>query len=177
MPSITRGLHQLKSKITIHAPVEVCYQSWLDSLHLPDAIRRVLGCQYQPINVAPITSAEEIQAKTLLLQDDILSSRIKHWLFSGPGGKLYEIENAAILEIPNHLYCTTSTDPSDLSTQSSVLFSPDDLNINTLVEWKVSFWISSTNGRSTQLATDILASDDAFLEDCLQDFKRYIESK
>lgn len=178
MPNVTRGIHQLKSKIVIQAPVEVCYQGWLDSPQLSTAMRRVLGFQYKHIHVAPITSAEVIQAKVQLLKpDNIPSSLVKQWLFSGPGGKLYEIENAAVLEIPNHFYCTTSTDPRDLSAQSSLLFSPNEMNTSTLVEWRVSFWASGKNGSLTRLASDILASGDAFLEDCLQDFKNDIESR
>lgn len=178
MASVSFGLNQLKSEIQIKAPVEVCYQGWLDSPRMPEVMRRVLDFHSQPLNVEPVTSADEIQAQIRsLVRNDIPLSRIKHWLFSGPGGKLYQFENTAILEIPNRFYCTTSTDSNDLSMQSSLLFSPEGMNTSTLVEWQVSFWASHKNGSATQLASDILTTGDSFLEDCLLDFKRYIESK
>lgn len=179
MANITHGMHQLKSKIIINAPVEVCYQAWLEARHLPDVMHRVHGLQNRSMdNIAPITSTEEIQAKAQQFrEEDIPLSRIMHWVVSGPGGKLYEFENATILEIQNHFICTASVHPDDLSVQSSVSFSPNDINTDTGIEWQVSFWVSSENGILTQFASDILAEGDLFLEECLQDFKRYVEDK
>jgi uncharacterized membrane protein len=176
MACLSPGIHRLKARITIQAPVEVCYQAWLDSPHLPEVMRRVVGVQYKS---KIMTSAEEIHAKVLRLQQDIVpSATIKHWLISGPGGKLYEFENTVILEIPNHFYCTTSTDPNDFSVQSSVLFSSDAKHKNTFLEWEVSFFVFNVqDGNLTRLASDVLKMDDSLLMDCLQDFKTYLENR
>lgn len=170
MPNLTAGIRHIKQRINIKAPVEICYQTWLDSPHLTDVMRRALGFQQKTNAVTAITSAEEIQG---IMPD----AMIKHWLLSGPGGKLYEVESTIILEVPNQFYCTTSADPEDLSVQNSVLFSPDAMNQNTLIEWQISFWNSVQKGSFTQLLSDIMKSGDSFLEDCLQDFKTHIEER
>jgi hypothetical protein len=173
------GLRQVKQSIRIHAPVEICYQTWTDYSHFPAFMSRVIDFQNQ--TEAPvITSNEEIHPKALLLTQGIVPAElVNHWLFAGPGGKLYEVKNRTSLEIPNHFYCMTSTDPDDTSIRTSLLFSPDMHNQNTLLELECSFWSSNTlkKGKSTQLATDILEADDSFWLDCLQDFKKYVEEK
>ena len=102
---------------------------------------------------------------------------VRHWLVSGPSGKIYEFENKVILEIPNRFFCTQSTDPNDLSVQASTLFSPILNNYATRLELQVSFWESERikNGQATRLAMDIIKTDDTFLEDCLEDLKHHIE--
>lgn len=178
MPNLTLGMCHLKKRIHVKAPVEICYQTWLDSPHLTDVMKRVLGFRSRKNHdVTPITVTEKIQDAVQSLKQDIVSeATIKHWLLSGPGGKLYEVESTIILEIPNLFYCSTSIDPDDLSVQNSVLFSPDAMNQTTLVEWQISFWDSAQKGSLTQLLSDIMKSGDCFLEDCLQDFKTYIEN-
>jgi|GEM_PF-6893468 len=173
---LTTGVHHLQARILIHAPVEVCYKTWLDSSTLPKILRRVLGVEFkQPIQPIQL-SVREVDSKVTTLKSDLVpTSLIKHWLFSGPGGKLYEVENTVILEVPNRFYCTTSVDPNDISCQSSVLFSPDETNQNTLIEWNVSFWLNSPYGKATQLAADILETGDSFLDDCLEDLKSALE--
>src|SRR5437868_812616 len=90
----TFGVKKIKEKISIKAPVETCYQAWIEAIHLSDIMKRVLGFEYKTIkDITAITSAEEIQRRLESLKQDIIpTSRIKHWLFSGPGGKLYEVE-------------------------------------------------------------------------------------
>jgi uncharacterized membrane protein len=175
------GLHYLKSSIRLHAPVEVCYQTWLDSRKLADIMERVLGVVVRSNlsinNMEALTSAEEIQTKIQLFKQDIMpSSKIKQWLINGPGGKYYEVENTKVLEIPNHFYSTVSTDLADFCMQSSVTFMADAMNQNTIIEWEVSYWGSFQNGTSTQLAIDISETNDSFMKDCLMDFKHYLES-
>jgi uncharacterized membrane protein len=133
---------------------------------------RVLGVQSE---VQPLTKTH---SQALHLTKNIIPATvIDHWLFSGPGGKLYETEGKVILDIPNLFYCRASTDPNDLAMQTSVLFSPDENNQITLLEFEVSFWNSATlkTGKSTRLISDIVHQEDRFIEDCLRDFKNYVE--
>jgi uncharacterized membrane protein len=162
--------------IKIQAPVEACYGAWIDSPRLVSAMRKVLGVCLQTEHTSVVTSAEEIHEKVKRLnQENIPATQIKHWLFSGPGGKLYEIENTVILDIPNRFYCTTSTDPDDLCVQSSLLFIPDELNKNTTMEWRVFFWDFKPRGKLTQFVSDIWEKNDSFMDDCLEDFKKLVE--
>lgn len=175
-----QGLHHLHSSIRVQAAAEACYTIWTDSPKLPRILKRVLGIGLKPVSnvTATLTSLEEIQTRLQKYKISILpAAEIKHWLFQGPGAKLYQIENTAILEIPYRFYCTISTDPDDICAQSSLTFTPDAQNHETLIEWKVSFWGSSHNGSMTQLASDIAEMDDSFLEDCLQEFKTYVENR
>ena len=159
--------------------MEVCYQAWLDSPRHVQYMKRVLGVQCNPADAIPI-SVEEIESKELFSKQTIVSpALIKHWIFSGPGGKIYEIENITVLEIPNHFYCTTSTDPNDISVQSSLLFTPDERTQNTLLEWQISLWgpQEKEKGKFAQLISDIWETGDTLLDDCLQDFKRSLEEE
>ena len=177
MTKLRDGVHYLESSIRIQAPVEVCYQAWLDAPHFPDFMSRVIAFQYRPKGVVIPASVEEIQSRAQLLKQDIVPmSTIKHWLLSGPSCKLYEIDSTVILEIPNRFYCTTSTDPNDLSIQSSLSFMPDQMNRNTIIKWQISFWAFDPPGKMTSLASDILEAGDAFLENNLQDFKAHLEA-
>ncbi len=179
MKTLASGLHQLTHRVAINAPVDVCYRTWVDSVNLPRIMHRVLGMRYKPIDNAPseITDAVDIERRMELFRQDILpKSQIKQWLLSGPGGKCYQVENTVTLDIPNHFFCTISTDLKDICAQSSVLFSRDSLNQFTLIEWQVSFWHSPYNGSMSRLAADVLESGDTFMQDCLQDFKAAVES-
>jgi hypothetical protein len=143
-------------------------------------MKRVLGVEIRPENnsIHVSTSEVEIQRRLQLFRQEILpSAKVKQWLLSGPGGKLYEIENTTICEVPNQFYCTISTDLNDISVASSVNFSSDTMNRNTFVEWVVSFWSSFQNGSMTRFASEIRATDDSFMKDCLTDFKAFIESQ
>jgi uncharacterized membrane protein len=168
------GIRKTKKKIEIHAPVEWCYQTWINYSQFPVFMTRVLGVQSE---VKPL---EETRSKALHLSKDIIPADvIDHWFFSGPGGKLYETESKMILDIPNLFYCRVSTDPNDVASQTSMLFSPDENNQITVVEFEVSFWSSATlkAGKSTQLISDIVNQEDHIIEDCLQDFKNYVEKQ
>lgn len=164
-----QGLQHIRKRITIHAPAEICYQIWIDSPRIAKALRRLQNVQSRPIN-----SLQDVQAKVELLH--VGADTIKKWLFYGPEGKMYEVENIVVMDIPNRFYCTSSIDPNDLSFQSSMLFSPDELNQNTDIEVQISFWNSEKKGPMTQLVSDILDAEDHFFEDCLQDFKAEVES-
>ena len=177
MRRLSGGLHHLKSSIRIHAPVEICYQTWLDAPCLPAFMSRVIAVRPMPKDFVTSDLLEELQPEAQLLQQGIIPmSTIKQWLLSGPGGKIYHVENIIILEIPNRFYCTTSIDPDDLSIQNSLTFMPDQMNRNTTIEWEVSFWVSIIGGQMTRLASDILETGDSFLEYNLQDFKTHLES-
>lgn len=178
MLKLKPGLHQIKNSIAIHAPVECCYQDWIDSPHLPDFMRRVLGVEFSTPPGRSLNPVDEIDATVEpFYQTSVSPGLIKHWLVYGPGGKLYEVEKTVILEIPNRFYCTTSADPKDLSVQSSLFFSPDDKNKNTYIEWEVSFWTGGQCGSLTHLVSDILVTGDSFYKDCLQDFKTHVEAE
>jgi uncharacterized membrane protein len=167
------GIKQIKKKIEINAPVEVCYQTWINQAKFPEFMRKILkfreGC-------AP----EEATLPTALkLTGDIVDPDVvRHWLVTGPRGKLYQFENKVILEIPNRLFSTQSTDPNDLCVQVSVLFFPLWNNHATRIDWQVSFWESAKikSGHATQLALDVFKTDDSLIEDCLTDLKHYIEA-
>ena len=177
MSSLAYGMHHLKKRITINAPAAICYQAWLDSPQLTQVMRRVLRFEYKAEAIVATNSIEEVLSHLSKQDQDILPlTQIKQWLFAGPGGKVYKIESTTILEIPNRFYCATSNDPNDLSIQSSLLFSPDEADQNTLLEWQISFWVSEHVGEMTQLVADIQTTNDSFLEDCLQDFKTYVEN-
>jgi len=174
------GLKRIKSQLMVNAPVERCYQAWMNSAKMPDFMSRVIQVDQKKIPLTVMTNPQDIEAQVearipLLDQNGVPYSTIKNWLLKGPGGKLYEIANTAVLEIPNHFYCTTSTDPDDISVQSSAFFCPDGKNQHTLIEWEISFWPCLDIGSMTRLACDILQTDDHFMEQCLQDFKDYIE--
>lgn len=174
MSHFVEGLRKIKKKIEIHAPVEWCYQTWINYSQFPVFMTRVIGVQSE------LKPLEETRFKALNFSKNIISADvIDHWLFSGPGGKLYETEGKVILDIPNLFYCRTSTDPNDVATQNSMLFSPDENNQTTVVEFEVSFWDSAAlkAGKSTRLISDIVYQEDQFIEDCLQDFKNYVEKK
>jgi uncharacterized membrane protein len=177
------SVQQLKSAISVHAPVEACYQAWINTCRIPSFIRRALSvqvsfsCGGNPKGIS-IISPEEIETRLQNFNQQILpTTEIRRWLISGPGGKLYEIEGTTILEIPNQFYCTISTDPDDIFAQSSASFMPDPTNQNTLIEWEVSFWPLSPEGRWTQFASAVHNSKDNFMEDCLQDFKAELENR
>lgn len=176
MTILNGGIHNLKSSVRIQAPVEICYQAWLETPRFPNFMSRVVSVECKPKDFVTSASMEEVQSKSQLFKQNVVPSLINHWLLSGPGGNLYEASNTVILEIPNHFYCTTSIDPDDLSIQSSLFFIPDQVNQNTILEWQISFWISARNGKSTKLASDILQTGDAFLENSLQDFKAHVEA-
>jgi uncharacterized membrane protein len=180
MGELTPGVYHMKSRIEIHAPVEMCYQAWLDSARLPSIMGRVIDFSYRPKSTRNLDSIGEAQLNEMHSTQDVVPSsaanpKVKHWILAGPDGKLYELESTTVLEIPNRFYCTASTDPKDLSVQSSALFSPDENNRSTLLEWQVSFWASG--GTASQLCSDVLTSGDSFMEDCLRDFKAAVENK
>jgi hypothetical protein len=177
MAQVAPGLRFLKAKTTITAPAETCYQAWINFPKHPEFTKRVFKLLLnENKDITIITSEEQSEVQTLLSRQDIASAAMRrHWILSGPQGKLYQVEETTILEIPNRFYCSTSTDPNDLSVQSSLLFSPDELNQKTLMEWQVSFWISTEKGTATQFLFDILKTGDAFLDEVLQDFKVFVE--
>ncbi len=168
------GIRNIKHKINIQAPVESCYQAWIHYTRFPTFMRRVLGVEHE------IKTIDATYAKALNLSKYFIpAEQINRWLFAGPGGKLYETESKIILDIPNLFYCRVSTDPDDIAIQTSVLFSADEMNQNTLIEFQVSFWdcASIKAGKSTQLILDILNQGDSLIEDCLLDLKHYVEHK
>lgn len=187
MTSLPLGLQHLKTQICVNAPVEVCYQAWLDFEKMPEFISRLRSVRVDESHsltnaaLASSLSADELQTKAQLHRQSLVPfGMIKHWFFSGSGGKMYEIENVTILEIPNHFYCTVSTDPDDLSVQCSIFFCPDGKNEHTFMEWEVSFWNSGKaglGGTMTHMLTDIVDSGDDFFQKCLQDFKVHVEAK
>ncbi len=42
MPDTVKGLMQLKKKIEINAPIEVCYQAWINQAKFPEFMKKVL---------------------------------------------------------------------------------------------------------------------------------------
>jgi hypothetical protein len=121
---------------------------------------------------------DSIQASIQRIQQtDSSAGQLRRWLLSGPGGKLYEIENTTIVEIPNYFYCTAPTDPNDIYSESSVFFIEDKTNRSTLVKWEVTFRQFPSEGNWTQFALDIHKTEDSFMQDCLQDLKKYVEDK
>ncbi len=178
MAQPVHGLRLFKDSIEVRAPAQTCYQYWVNQSQFPEFMSKVLmfDARLTPRTTLQshecIHSAlERFEAFTLPLE------RIKHWLISGPGGKLYEFENKVILDIPGKFYATASTDPDDLCTQASLLFHETENPGVTRLELEVSFWESGClkNGKSTQLASDILRKGDSFFGDCLRDFKTHVE--
>ena len=179
MAHLSPGLHQVKRFIYINAPVEVCYQAWTDSTWLVHSVRRLFRFQYKNKALMPINSTEDTFPKTMVADQDLIpSTQVKQWLVSGPGGKFYEAESMVVLDIPNHFFCTVSTDPDDLAMQSSLSFYPDGMNQNTFLEWRVSLWfLDEPKGKITQLISDIWEAGDPYMEDCLHDFKAAVENR
>ncbi len=178
MPQPVHGIRQLKESIEINAPAQTCYQYWVNQSQFPEFMSKVLRFESRQIPTMTLQSNESIQSVLERFDAFILPvERIKHWLISGPGGKLYEFENKVILDIPGKFYSTVSTDPDDLCTQASLLFNETENPGVTRVEFEVSFWESTNikNGTATQLASDILQNEDSFFCDCLRDFKTYVE--
>ena len=185
MKTLRQGIQFIKKRVLIDAPVEVCYQTWTDSPRLPEIFKRLVSVEYEekPLSyeekpLSTISEPAEVQKLLPYLKQELVPTKtIKHWLLHGPKGKLYEIENTVILDVPNVFYSTTSTDPNDISVQSSVLFSPDENHHSTLIEWQVSFWLSAKNGSMTQLVSDILETEDTLMEDTLLELKQHLESR
>lgn len=175
------GMHQLKSEIRIKVPVEACYQAWIDSPKFPAFAKRVKGvevCAQSGQKATTVTeSPEKVWVKIRHLKYEHLPfNEIKRWLFNGPGGKVYEVENEMDLEIPNRLYISVSADPKDIYAQSTVTFTPEE-NQNTLITWEISYWQFTPEGSWTQFASAIDKAKDTFMQDCLEDFKAYVETE
>lgn len=171
-------IKRVKLKIKINAPSEVCYQSWsMGFIQFPTFMRRVASMLQE---VKPIeTRIETHNGKASHRSSKMLPTQlVNHWLFYGPKGRIYEVNNKTTLDIPNLFHSTTSVDPEDISIQSSVSFLPDANNQTTLLEWQVSFLDSQIlkKGKSTRLISDILTTGDGLLMDCLRDFKKAVEA-
>lgn len=171
---------KLQSEILIEAPAELCYQTWIDSPQLVSHLERVLGVRVtrgtlEGSDGRVIASQKEMQQKIRSFFPS--SSEFKHWHLLGPEGRLHEIDNTILLEIPNRYICTMSLDDHDVYSYSEITFTLDALNRNTLVLWQVSVCPAIGNGAMARLVSDISKTKDHFLEDCLQDFKVLVESK
>ncbi|WP_303675227.1 hypothetical protein [Vampirovibrio chlorellavorus] len=178
MAQPVQGIRQIKECIEVNAPAQTCYQYWVNQSQFPEFMSKVLRHEARWVPRMTLQSYDCIQSALERFEAFALPlERIKHWLISGPGGKLYEFENKVILDIPGQFYATASTDPDDLCAQASLLFHETENPGVTRVELEVSFWESANikNGKSTQLASDILRKEDPFLGDCLRDFKTYVE--
>jgi uncharacterized membrane protein len=172
------GLQRIKRHITVDAPVECCYRTWLDSAKMPDFMSRLLAVQCKDKPSRPFNLPNDIDIIAPFMEmSPVPYGKIRQWLLAGPGGNLYEYENMVVLEIPNRFYCTTSIDPDDISVQSSVFFSPDGKNEHTYIEWEISFWCLDGKGSGTKLLCDVLMTEDPMIEECLQDFKSHLEGK
>lgn len=173
---------KLQSEILIEAPAELCYQIWLDSPQLVCHLERVLGVRVTSGFSSEGNGDGRVVASQKELQRKIrsffpASSEFKHWHLLGPEGRLHEIDNTILLEIPNRYICTMSLDDHDVYSYSEITFTLDALNRNTLVLWQVSVCPAIGNGAMARLVSDISKTKDHFLEDCLQDFKILVESK
>jgi uncharacterized membrane protein len=183
--SISLGLRQLNSEILVNASAENCYKTWVDTKQIPVFMRRVRGLNIEFLTnlttrklAIASTSADAIQARIKRFQQsDSTATELRRWIFRGPGGKLYEIENTVIVEIPNYFYCTASTDPDDVYSESCVFFIEDERNQTTLVKWEITFWQFSSQGSWTQFALDLQDAKDSFMHDCLEDFKQFVEGR
>jgi hypothetical protein len=180
--SISSGLRRLNSQITINASAEDCYKAWVNTSQIPVIMQRVQGLEVKFLaNRKPetiTTSPDVIQASLQRFQNaESYAPELRRWLFSGPGGRLYEIENTTILEIPNYFYCTAPNDPNDFHSESCVFFIEDKLKHCTLVKWEITFRPFSPDGSWTQFALDLQQTEDHFMQDCLQDLKRFVEER
>lgn len=68
----------------------------------------------------------------------------------------------------------SSTDIDDICSQLSVLFLSDANNQITDMEMEASAWLTENMpmGKSSQLLADIIKTDDNFLQECLEAFKK-----
>lgn len=172
------GLHKLKAGIIIQAPAELCYREWVNLSQLSKYLYRVIEMQTATQAPALERGTNPLPMNTTAPSQPFGENGIHHWTLRGPQGKIYQVQNKTILDIPNRFYCMSSTDSEDISSQLSVLFSADDTNQTTYMEMEASSWLTENMqlGRSTQLFADIINADDTFLQDCLQDFKHHVES-
>ncbi len=168
--------------IEIHAPVKLCYQLWKDYHQTAKFLHCVIKVWDQPTAVMkPIDNLEQlhptIQSNLSGMARALPLETVRHWLIQGPGGKVYELENTVILEIPDLFYCWSSTDPEDLAVQTSVSFLSQK-DTRTLVLFECSFSIPNTQlfrGKAARLITDVLNTDDPLISEILADFKHYVE--
>lgn len=176
-------MEKMKHSIVVNANVETCYRYWSKYHNLPNFIHRILKVWDEESPTGTHIGKLEDLRKAIKAEQNNLShtiplNRIRHWLVQGPGGKIYEVENAVILEIPNLFYCWTSTDPADLSIQNSISFMAIEDGRKTALLYESSFVLSSNKalgGKSSRLISDIVNSNDPWMPDLLTDFKNYVE--
>lgn len=176
-------MEKMKHSIEISADVETCYRCWANYHNLPNFMRRILKVWDMELPLATHTSALEdmrkaVKAELSNLSHTVPLHKIRHWLVRGPGGKIYEVENAAILEIPNLFYCWASTDPNDLAIHNSISFMAIEDGRKTVLLYESSFVLSGNKalgGKSSRLISDIVDMNDPWMQDLLTDFKNYVE--
>lgn len=177
-------MHSIEASILVNAPVADCYRRWCEFERFPEFMPRVLSVR--KVGLSELTH-EQLDVSTGNLQRDYeeaISAQVAqqveahggevwHWEVKGPMGRIFSWNAGIVLNMPNKVVTWASAHDQELPTTGSVNFLKQPGDTQTLIEVKMSF--SAPLPPFGELLADITHYGDNLLNECLADFKRYME--
>jgi uncharacterized membrane protein len=185
-------MHSIEAAIRINAPLDQCFQAWMDFEKFPTFMRRVVSVKraaaadMMPMEgpleryaTDPQKDAEGVSITEVMHEVAAHGDQVWHWEVKGPLGQLFDWTAGIVMNLPNQAISWSTLSGEQLPNSGTVNFlkvppSHPAHAAQTLVTITMTF-SAPTGGIVGEFLSDAIHYGDSLLYDALEDFKRYIE--
>jgi uncharacterized membrane protein len=181
-------MHAIEASIMVSAPASECYRHWRAFERFPTFVRRIISVRsvspseltgnvsVDPRAQDPQKNFENTMNAEILHEVAAHGNRVWRWTVKGPFGQMYTWTAGVVMDEPNKAISWSTTCEQPVACSGTVNFLPQraakDLEY-TLIDLRATF--SPPAGPLGELVADIIGYGDTLAQECLEDFKRYVE--
>lgn len=184
-------MHSIDASIRVDAPVDYCYQAWMDFEKFPSFMSRVVSVHclgpsalLPPKNLSILSSqdpqldVEGVVMTELLHEMAAHGNRAWHWEVKGPLGQIFEWTAGIVQDEPNKMVSWATLPEEELPNTGTVNFlkAPDSRTNHDRSLITVTMSFSVPAGALGELLSDIVGYGDTLLNEALTDFKNHVET-
>jgi uncharacterized membrane protein len=177
-------MHTIQASIIVDAPAAECYRRWREIEAYPSFMRRVVHARQVPPSELTDAAVERAtwspqrdyaDTMTAELVDQVLAEGAEVWAFEvrGPFNRHYHFSAGVVMDQPNKIVSWASAPDQEIATGGSVNFLKLAGDHQTLVEVKMTY--SAPLPPFGELVADVSHYGDNVVNECLLDFKRFME--
>jgi len=184
-------MHSIDAKIIVDAPVDKCFETWMDFEKFPTFMRRVMSVKRAPVTDLradehahhvtsihdPQRDAEGVVIAEVLHEVAVHGDRVWHWEIKGPLGQIFQWTAGIVMNIPNKAISWSTLPEEKLPNTGTVNFlraaESKPTHERTLITVTMTF--SAPVGIVGEFLSDVTHYGDNLLYEGLEDFKAYME--